>query len=776
MKNVRLSTKLILAILIVNTFCISLLYLIASRSMTSIMKQSEMKNLQATLNAQTNMIEEYIIHQEDLLIAFSRASAVIDFLKDPHNEQKRIAAQEHTEKYYSRLQNWEGLYIGEWNTHVIAHSNPEVVGITTREGEPLKQLQEEMLSRNGLYNAGIIVSPASQKLVLSLYYPVFDYDGETIVGYVGGGPFAEELNKLLSSIKDETAKYYMINVPSKMYIFAQDEKLMATEIYDEMLLSVIDESAKETDSSFGSIEYWDDKDGKSIAVYQYISEYDWAVVSCNSEKSIYADVNKNMQVLANICIFSNLLIGILSFIFIQISIRPLKYIEKAIIQLKQLKLEKNPKLNKYINGKSEVGQIATAIDSLYDSIRDMLNAETEKQIAIAASESKAKFLANMSHEIRTPINTVIGMNEMILRENRDETIHEYAYNIKSASQMLLGLINDILDISKIEAGKLQIVESNYNVASMLKDAVLAIEARVKQKNLELKLDIDETLPTVLKGDEIRIKQILNNLLSNAAKYTNEGRITFAAKGEYGENGFNLVMSVTDTGMGIKQEDIAHLYDSFLRLEMDKNRHIEGTGLGLNITKQLADNMGGKIDVTSEYGKGSCFTVWIPQEVIDKTAIGKLEQAYSGVSLQDEVERNYFYAPDANVLAVDDNKMNLNVLKALLKRSQIQLETAMGGNECLEMTRTKKYDLILMDHMMPEPDGICTLHIIRDDKENVNRQTTVVVLTANAVSGMEEIYLKEGFADYLSKPVVVDELERILNKYLGRFAEKNKKTD
>ena len=765
MRNVRLRTKLTLAILIVNTVCISLLYFVASRSMTSIMKQSEMGNLHVTLNAQTNMIEEYIYHQEDLLIAFSRTPAVIDFLKDPENEQKRIKAQEHTEKFYSRMQNWEGLYIGEWDTHVIAHSNPDVVGMTTREGESLRQLQEEMLSRDGLYNAGIIVSPASQKLVLSLYYPVFDYDGETIIGYVGGGPFAEELNHLLSSIKEENTKYYMINVPSKMYIFAEDEELMATEIHDEMLLSVISKSASKSDTWYGSIEYLDDKEGKSIAAYQYIPEYDWAVVSCNSEKNIYASVTKNTQVLASICIFSDLLIGILSFVFIHLSIKPLKYVEKAIIQLKQLKLEKDTKLNRYINGKDEVGQIATAIDSLYDSIGDMLDAEKEKQIAIAASESKAKFLASMSHEIRTPINTIIGMNEMILRENQDETVHEYAYNIKSASRMLLGLINDVLDISKIEAGKLQLVESNYYVSSMLKDAILAIEARVRQKDLELKLDIDETLPTVLKGDEMRIKQILNNLLSNAAKYTQEGSVTFTVKGVYEEERFLLEMSVADTGMGIRKEDMERLYESFLRLEIDKNCHIEGTGLGLNITKQLVDNMGGKIEVISEYGKGSCFTVRIPQEIVDKTAIGKWEQICRHESLQDKDTKNYFCAPDAKVLVVDDNNMNLTVMKALLKRSQIQLETATGGNECLKMTQKKKYDLILMDHMMPEPDGIRTLHLIRGDKENLNQQTTIIVLTANALEGMAEMYLQEGFAGYLSKPIMAEELDEMLEKFL-----------
>ena len=383
MKNKRLSTQITLAIIPVITVCIFLLYITANRSMTSMMKQSEIKNLRASLNVETNIIEEYIHHQEDLLIAYSNASVVIDLLKDPSNEQRRILAQEYTEKYYEGLNNWEGLYIGEWDTHIIAHSNPDIVGIYTREGEYLQELQNAMISRNGLYNAGIIVSPASGKLTLSLYYPVFDYDGKTILGYVGGGPFAEELKKLLASVENEAAKYYLINVASQYYIFAQDESLMAQRIEDEMLLSVISILSDGTSERKGEKEYFDEKEGKSIAAYQYIPEYEWAVVSCNSEANIYEDVNRNMRILAIICIISGMIIGILVWVLIRLTTRPLKYVEKAIVQLKDLNLQKEHKLDKYINCRSEIGQIATAIDSLYDSIKDMLQAEKEKQIAIA---------------------------------------------------------------------------------------------------------------------------------------------------------------------------------------------------------------------------------------------------------------------------------------------------------------------------------------------------------------------------------------------------------
>ncbi len=771
MRNMKMSTTITIIILVVNTVCISLLYLFGSSTMTRIMKKSEIEDLHTSLKVETSIIEEYIHHQEDLLIAYSNDHVVIDFLKNPEDEEKKRRAQEYTEQYYARLENWEGLYIGEWNTHVIAHSDIQYVGMITREDESYrKQLQNAMVDEQGLYNAGIIVSPASKKLILSLYCPVYDYDSKDIIGYVGGGPFAEGLDEILHHVEGETANHYMINVRSKMYIFANNRELMATEVKDEMLLSIIDalndNSQNENEQSeIADKEFVDETEGKSIASYKYMPEYGWAVVSYNSEKDVYADVNRNMRVLGVICIISDIIIGILSWVCIKLSTRPLEYAEASIVQLKELKLEKRHELDKYINCDSEIGQIATAIDSLYDSITEMLEIEKEKQMAIAASQSKAKFLASMSHEIRTPINTVIGMNEMILRENKDENITEYAHNIKSASQMLLGIINDVLDFSKIEAGKLQIVENDYSTETMLNDVVLGNVLRFKEKNLELKLDIDENIPSVLKGDEIRIKQILNNLLSNAAKYTEKGTVTFAAQSQRDDRGFGLQLSVTDTGIGIKPEDVGRLFDSFQRLELERNRYIQGTGLGLNITKQLVDNMNGNITVESEYGKGSCFTVWIPQQIVDDKPIGKWGHPHKHKELKDGADAKFLYAPDAKILVVDDNKMNLLVVKGLLKRTEIQLDFATGGQESFEMTRQKKYDLILMDHMMPEPDGVQTLHMIREDDANPNKEVPVIVLTANAIAGIEDEYIKEGFAGYLSKPVTGDKLEEAIAKHI-----------
>lgn len=393
-----------------------------------------------------------------------------------------------------------------------------------------------------------------------------------------------------------------------------------------------------------------------------------------------------------------------------------------------------------------IGLVILLMMAVVNVGKDILSIEKEKQVAIASSESKAQFLANMSHEIRTPINTMLGMNAMIMKESTDETIGEYAGNVDEAGKMLLSLVNAILDFSKIEAGKLEIVENEYSTTSMLKSVALGAKDRAEKKGLKFDLDFAENIPDVLFGDELRIKQILNNLLSNAVKYTEKGSIMFSVKTIDRENGFFLQASIKDTGKGIRQDDLEHLFDSFKRLELSKNRHIEGTGLGLSIAKQLTEMMDGELKVESEYGKGSCFTIEIPQKVIDK----KLEDV-SAKQDNDDRKTEELYAPDANILAVDDNDMNLKVIAAFLKNSGVHLDFAENGKIALDKTKQKKYDLILMDHMMPEMDGIEALHIIRQNKENINNATKIIVLTANAIAGAEKEYLEEGFDGYLSKP-------------------------
>ena len=412
-----------------------------------------------------------------------------------------------------------------------------------------------------------------------------------------------------------------------------------------------------------------------------------------------------------------------------------------------------------------IGLMFLLVMAIIKTGQDMFLSEKKQQQAITAKEAQAKFLANMSHEIRTPINAIIGMNEMILRDSDDEEIQEYADNIKRASNMLLSLVNDVLDFSKIESGQLELVEDNYDLISLMQDEILLLNARVGGKPIEVEVDMDRRLPRKYYGDELRLKQILTNLLSNAVKYTKEGKVTIKVFFQWiTDEKINLCFSVSDTGIGIKEEDIEHLFDGFKRLELSKNRNIEGTGLGLNIVKQLVELMQGNIAVKSEYGKGSTFTVFIPQKAIDKQPIGQFDATQSSKKLT-KVAAGSFTAPDARILVVDDNTMNLAVVKGLLKRTQVQLDLAKSGAECLELTKQKVYHMILMDHMMPEMDGVETLHHIKQDAGNPNREAVVVALTANAVAGCKEMYLEYGFHDYFSKPIQAEKLEELLVQYL-----------
>ncbi len=415
-----------------------------------------------------------------------------------------------------------------------------------------------------------------------------------------------------------------------------------------------------------------------------------------------------------------------------------------------------------------LGLVFLLVMAIIKTGQDLLSTEQKEQQALAAKEAQAKFLANMSHEIRTPINAVIGMNEMILRESKDEAVRGYAHNIQSASNMLLGLINDVLDFTKIESGQLELVEDTYRLADLIRDELVLLNARVAGKPISTELDINPNLPAKLCGDELRIKQVITNLLSNAVKYTKEGCVTLKIYSTQVEaDVINLCFEVKDTGIGIKESDLEHLFDSFKRLELNKNRSVEGTGLGLTITKQLVEQMNGSILVESVYGKGSKFIVSIPQKVIEVQPIGKLDAIMHERREEKEAGKGGFTAPEAKVLVVDDNAMNLTLMKELLKRTKIQVDLAASGKECLEFTKNKKYDLIFMDHMMPELDGVETLQLLRADVNNANVKTVVLALTANASADSEEFYLGYGFDGYFAKPIQTDKLDKLLVQYLPK---------
>ena len=398
--------------------------------------------------------------------------------------------------------------------------------------------------------------------------------------------------------------------------------------------------------------------------------------------------------------------------------------------------------------------------------RETKNLAREKELADSANRAKSEFLSNMSHEIRTPINAIMGMDEMILRESRDKNIIEYAENLQNAARNLLGLVNDILDFSKIEAGKMDIIPVEYPVGSLLNDLVNMSQARAEKKGLELVVNASPSIPSVLFGDEIRIKQIITNILTNAVKYTERGTVTLnvTAREIDAENVF-LCVSVSDTGIGIKPEDIKKLFSAFERIEEKRNRTIEGTGLGMNITQRLLNLMGTELHVESVYGEGSTFAFEIPQKIINAEPIGDFQEAYRRSLAKHQQYHVSFTAPDAKILVVDDTVMNLTVVKGLLKQTKIQIDTALNGEECLEMILKKRYDIIFLDHRMPGMDGIETLKRMMILPNNPNEDTPVISLTANAISGAREKYIAAGFHDYLTKPINSVQLENLIVKYL-----------
>ncbi len=412
------------------------------------------------------------------------------------------------------------------------------------------------------------------------------------------------------------------------------------------------------------------------------------------------------------------------------------------------------------DGKIE-GYAVLLIDLTKD-VQQLDEMTTLKVEAEKANWAKSEFLAKMSHEIRTPINAVLGMDEMILRESTESGIKKYAMDIKTSAQSLLGIINEILDASKIESGKMAIVNGNYHLGSLLNDLHNMMAVRAREKGLEFIFEIDEELPCEYFGDDVRIRQVLINILNNAIKYTQKGAVRMSLSGRVEGDAAVLSYAVTDTGIGIKKEDIGKMFSAYTRINDAHNRYTEGTGLGMNITVQLLRLMGSRLRVESEYGKGSTFSFDIKQIVVNEEPLGRFEDR-ALQSVENFSYKTGFTAPEARVLVVDDNDMNRKVFCSLLKQTKLQISQADSGFACLQQLRESQFDLIFMDHMMPEMDGIETLHAIR--KEKLCEGVPIVVLTANAITGAKENYMREGFSDFLTKPMDPDKLEEMVQKHL-----------
>ena len=411
-----------------------------------------------------------------------------------------------------------------------------------------------------------------------------------------------------------------------------------------------------------------------------------------------------------------------------------------------------------------IGLFGFLIFSIIHTIKQLIGIRLGANEAMHANKAKDDFLANMSHEIRTPLNGILGMDEMIIRDTKDSRVKRYALDIKSAGNTLLSLINDILDLSKIQAGEFEITRLDYDLASVINDVMNITKTKAEQKGLEYHMSVDPGMPGALHGDAIRIRQVMINIINNAVKYTREGSVSIGITGENEtDDTIDLVIRVSDTGIGIKEEDRDKLFKSFQRLDEKKNYDIEGTGLGLHITYRLVELMGGTIDVESTYGKGSTFTVAVPQGINRPDPIGDFSKAVSRYLSDMQADETTLYAPGARVLVVDDNEMNLDVMEGLLRDTKIRVDLADSGQMCIERVKTHEYDCILLDQMMPGMNGAETLRALKE--QDLLGRTPVIALTADAIVGARENYLSMGFKDYISKPVKYERLEQVLKAYI-----------
>lgn len=417
-------------------------------------------------------------------------------------------------------------------------------------------------------------------------------------------------------------------------------------------------------------------------------------------------------------------------------------------------------INKIVDAYHEVSGYIVIIDDLTDKMEIIRELKEAREKADVANRAKTTFLTQMSHEIRTPLNSIMGMNEMILRKESEKEIQTYAKSIKMAGETLLGIINGILDLSKLEAGKITIVEEDYNLKKVLKEMINLVSLKMKEKGLALLYHFDKDVPMELHGDQLRIKQIITNIMNNAIKYTDEGSISLSISCEKAEKEqIILIIQISDTGQGIREEDMERLFLPFERLDEKKNHGIEGNGLGLTVTQKLIKKMEGTLEVESIYQEGSTFRIKLPQKISQVITSSATETEY------EKAESLCLIAPKARILLVDDMPSNLLVLTALLERTKIQVETVNSGKACLEKMRDNLYNIVFMDHMMPEMDGIETLHEIRSQNLDCNQKIPFIAMTANAIAGAREEYLKAGFTDYLSKPIDYRILECMIKKYL-----------
>lgn len=675
MKNWKLSKKITLGIAIMVLICMSLLYMTARSTLRGVMRETEHKQLESVQTAQTSLIEEYVTRQEQLLTAYSKTPVIREVLKDVNNTEKVKKAQAYTEYYYKGLDNWEGLYIGEWNTHCIVHSNPNVVGMTTREGDSLKELQDAMTSRNGLYDAGIIVSPASKKLVLSMYCPVFDEDERTILGYVGGGPYVEDLENLLNELRSEedTKGYYMINVQAGTYILSDDKSLIATEIQDDMLLGIMNQI--KDGEKVGEYQY-KSENGLLIAHYQYIEKYGWALVTFDSERNIYSTAHRNMLVLGQICLVFTAIISVLAFIMIFFSMKPLQYIEEAIIQLSDLKLQKNKKIAPWIGRKSEIGKIATAIDSLYEALGEIVGTLS------ACSSSLNDSAVEMQDSSKILISCVADNSKATT--TFAEHTEEINSTVAKVEREIVGISEVVSEVEeRIKQGNIhstQLLNKVEQMQQLANTTLVNTSTQITENQKAMKKAMEE-LQTLMRIDDM-VSQILDitsqtNLLSlnasiEAARAGEAGKGFAVVAGEIG----NLATNSSETATQIQaicdetKNNIAHVKQCFDQVILFLQSDVQTQFAEFeNTTKDYYNSVKDIQSIISDIAEASGTFVDTVQNIQSQIREVSNVPDSENVRSQDILEkaRETEETTEAMTVIVSQNKENANAISGIVKR-------------------------------------------------------------------------------------------------------------
>lgn len=714
-KRVHNSVILISLTSIVFIVIVAIIYSSSNRYMLKAARESAIDSMNRSLESKAHVIEEYFDHEEDTLRQYSMLPDIRLLLMAEGNKTAQASVQRYTEALYATLSKWEGLYVADTTTTVLAHSDPSKIGMVIRAPESAAELIAAMDKFEGLYNIGIIPSPASGLLLMSMYSPV--YNGDKIIGYVGGGPYAEDLKDLLDRIhpdEKETSNFYIINLEKEIYIYDKDINRMGATVEDPILLDAIARIAVNEDALTSDYTYLYD-DTSYIVVYYNMPYYNWAVIAVDNEEEVYKLANAN---------------------------------SKLILR---------------------VGSIALVVFLLITTIlsRFLGKEKNARQKADSENQKKSAFLANMSHEIRTPMNAVSGMADILLNTELTDEQRKYVSSIKYAGSSLVSLVNDILDYSKIDSGNMSLIPVEYSTQKLFNNVAMIIQNRITSSDVALIKDIDLKMPRTLYGDDIRIKQILINLLNNAVKFTEKGYVKLSAKIIEVEDAVATIeYRISDTGSGIRPEDIQKLFSSFSQVDTTRNREKEGTGLGLAICKMLAKLMDGEITVESEYGKGSTFIVTIKQKIIDATPMEPLTLYVD----HDEDNDIPFSIPDIEILVVDDNKTNLTVARGLLKLLNPKtIDTGISGKDAIAKASEKKYDIIFMDHLMPEMDGVETVAKIRElpNFDGYYKDATIVALTANAMNEAKLIFKSVGVEQFITKPIDNKELRNAIHKILPK---------